>query len=182
MHANRAALAIVVAIVLLAGVWLFYQRSTGAPPVQLVPLFGSAEKRPQDDAWGVMDAQLNGETRQAITAPAASRLIYKVRIPDDGWLRVAVGTKPESWTQEGNGVLFFVGVSDGRTYEDLFTQHVNPYANAGDRKWIQVWVDLSAYAGEDVELIFNTRPSPPDQAEDARNDLPLWGEPEIVVR
>jgi hypothetical protein len=103
-------------------------------------------------------------------------------VPDDAWLRVAVGTRPESWTQEGNGTYFLVGVSDGRSYEEVFTQHVNPFANAGDRKWIQVWVDLSAYAGEEVQLVFNTRSSPKDQAADERNDLPLWGDPEIIVR
>ena len=59
---------------------------------------------------------------------------------------------------------------------------VSPFANPGDRKWIQVWVDLSAYAGEDVELIFNTRPGPDDNASDTRNDLPVWGDPEIIVR
>jgi hypothetical protein len=43
-------------------------------------------------------------------------------------------------------------------------------------------VDLSAYAGQDMEIIFNTRESGPGQGPDARNDLPLWGAPEIVMR
>ena len=111
-----------------------------------------------------------------------TRITYKVRIPDDAWMRVSVGMKPESWTQEGDGVLFRFGASDGRTYDELFTQHVNPFANAGDRKWIQVWVDLSAYAGEDMELIFNTNTSPAGKGNDPRNDHALWGEPAIVIR
>lgn len=182
MNGNRAALAVIMAIVLLAAAWLFFKRSSSASPVQLVPLFDSAEARPSPDSYHVAAVDLNGESKRAIAAPAASRLTYKVRIPDDAWLRVAVGMKPESWTQDGNGVLFFVGVSDGRSFEELFRQHVNPFANPGDRKWIQVWVDLSAYAGEDVELIFNTRPGPDDNASDTRNDLPVWGDPEIIVR
>jgi hypothetical protein len=129
-----------------------------------------------------VDADLNGETRQAIFTLPESRIKFKVRIPDDGWLRVAVGMKPESWTQEGDGVLFRVGASDGRTYEALFQQHVNPFANPGDRKWIQVWVDLSAYAGEEIELIFNTNNSPEGRGDDDRADLALWGGPEIVTR
>ena len=44
--------------------------------------------------------------------------------------------KPESWTAEGNGVLFLVGVSDGKRFDELFRQHVNPFGNPGDRKWI----------------------------------------------
>jgi hypothetical protein len=45
-----------------------------------------------------------------------------------------------------------------------------------------VWVDLSAYAGEEIDLIFNTRTSPDTQGDDPRNDHALWGAPEIVVR
>jgi hypothetical protein len=181
MQANRAAL-VIAAVVLFAGGLLFFKRTNNTTAVQLVPMLASAEKRPADGRFDVIDAELSGETRKAIAAPAASRITYKVRVPDDAWLRVAVGTRPESWTQEGNGTYFLVGVSDGRSYEEVFTQHVNPFANAGDRKWIQVWVDLSAYAGEEVQLVFNTRSSPKDQAADERNDLPLWGDPEIIVR
>ena len=74
------------------------------------------------------------------------------------------------------------GVSDGRAYEDLFTQTVNPFKNPSERRWIPVMVDLSAYAGQDTEIVFNTRESGPKDAPDARNDLPLWGAPEIVTR
>jgi len=182
MQGNRAALVVVIAIVVLAGGWLYFKRTTNSTAVQLVPMFASAEKAPAQGAFAVVDVALNGESRQAISTPPDSRITYKVRVPDDAWLRVAMGTKPESWTQEGNGSYFLVGVSDGRSYEDLLTQHVNPFANPGDRKWVQVWVDLSAYAGEEVELILNTRASPKDHAPDARNDHPLWGNPEIIVR
>jgi hypothetical protein len=182
MQSNRAVVAAVVAIVLLAGGWWFFKRSSNAPAVQLIPLFESAEKRPAGGTFEIIEAELNGETKQAIDTVTPSRLIYKVRIPDDAWLRVSVGTKPESWTEEGDGVLFRVGVSDGHAFEDLFTQHVNPFSNSGDRKWIQVWVDLSAYAGEEVELIFNTNSSPPGKGDDPRNDHALWGAPEIIVR
>ena len=182
MQGNRAVLAVVVALVLLAGGWLFFKRSKGAQAIQLIPVFASADKRPAGGTFEVVDATLNGETKPAIYTVPTSRLIYKVRIPNDAWLRVAVGTREDSWSQEGDGVLFRVGVSDGRRYDPLFTQHVNPFANAGDRKWIQVWVDLSAYGGEDVELIFNTNTSAEGRGDDGRNDHALWGAPEIVVR
>ena len=103
-------------------------------------------------------------------------------MPNDGWLKVALGLKPEAWEKEGNGVYFFVGVSDGHAYEDLFTQTVNPFRNPSERRWIPVMVDLSAYAGQDMEIIFNTRASGPGQGADPRHDLPLWGAPEIVTR
>jgi hypothetical protein len=182
MNGNRAVVAVVLAIVLLAAGWWLFRRGNTAPPMPLIPIFASAEKRPPAGTFEVIQADVNGDTKQAIYTVPTSRIIFKVGIPDDAWLRVAVATKPEAWTQEGDGVLFRVGVSDGRTYDELFTQHVNPFANEGERKWIKVWVDLSAYGGEEVELIFNTNTSPEGKGDDPRNDHALWGDPEIVVR
>jgi len=107
----------------------------------------------------------------------------KVRVPDDGWLKVSLGVKPEAWTVEGNGVYFYAGVSDGKSFEQLFNQTLNPFANASERRWVPVTVDLSAYAGEEINVIFNTLASGPGGAPtDDRGDMPLWGAPEVVRR
>ena len=111
-----------------------------------------------------------------------SRLIFKTRIPDDGWLRLSVALKQEAWTQEGDGVRFQAVVSDGRASDELFVQDVNPFLNQTERKWIPLMLDLSAYAGEEVDVILNTYGSPPGKGVDLRNDLAVWGAPEIVLR
>jgi hypothetical protein len=178
MKGNRAVLtAVVIVVVAIAGWWLF--RRGGAERVDLVALYDGAQK---SGAFAVEDATLAGETKKSIAAPPDGRITWRVRVPEDGWLKVSLGLKPEAWTKEGNGVYFFVGVSDGRAFEQLFTQTVNPYANVPERRWIPVTVDLSSYAGEEMQIIFNTRQSGPGQGADARNDLPLWGAPEIVSR
>jgi hypothetical protein len=177
MKRKGIALGAIVGLVVLAGAC---RRATSA--VDLVGQFDAATKQPSAGNFAVQEVELNGERKKAIAVPPDSRLTFKVQIPDEGWLRVSVAAKPESWTQEGDGSFFLVGVSDGRTFDQLFTQHVNPFGNAGDRKWVEVWVDLSAYAGEEVELKFNTRTGPPNHEGDARADMPLWGAPEIVVR
>jgi hypothetical protein len=184
MKGNRAVLtAVVVLVVIVVGWWLF-GRSGGGGGIDLVGRLGEAEKRPNADLFSTVDATLAGETKKAIAvAPTGStRLVWKVRIPDDGWLWVSVGLRQEAWEKEGDGVKFMVGVSDGRAFEPLFEQHVHPYANQGDRKWIPVRVDLSTYAGEEVDIIFNTFSSLPGQGPDERSDLALWGEPQIVIR
>lgn len=182
MQLNRAVAAAVLAIVLIAaGFWLFGGRATGEG-LDLIEAFDAAEKRPAADRFQVIDATLNGETRRAIFTEAPGRVIWRIQVPDDGWLRVALGVKEEAWTQEGDGVLFLIGVSDGRQYEPLITHHVNPFANKGDRRWIPVMVDLSTFSGEDVELIFNAYNSPEGKGNDPRADLALWGAPEVVVR
>jgi hypothetical protein len=182
MQGNRAAIAAVLVIVLVVTGWWLFRRSTAGEGIDLIETFEAAEKRPDGGTFEVIDATLNGDTRRAIFTEAPSRIIWRVTLPDDGWLRVAVGMQPEAWEQEGDGVQFRIGVSDGRQYEPLLTQHVNPFANQGDRRWIPVMLDLSAFGGEHVELIFNTDNSPEGKGHDPRWDLALWGAPEVVVR
>jgi hypothetical protein len=184
MKGNRTAIAVVVGIVLLAAAWWLFRRSTGAEAVDLTARFGDAVKQPDGALFSVTDVTLEGETRKAIaiTPTIGTRLTWKVTVPDDAWLRLAIAIHPDAWEQEGDGVKFLVGVSDGRGFEELFTQHVHPFVRKGDRKWIPVMLDLSAYAGEEVELKLNTYCSLPGTPADERNDRALWGAPEIVVR
>jgi hypothetical protein len=184
MNNNRAVVtAVVIVLVIALGWWLFGRRATGEH-VNLIERFEDAQKAPDPALFAVHEVELAGETRQAIAVQPASgtRLTWRVYVPDDGWLRVALGMHPDSWQQEGDGVNFFVGISDGRAFEMLFEQHLHPFANEADRKWVPLTVDLSSYAGEEVELVFNTRASLHGQPEDQRGDLPLWGDPEIVIR
>ena len=87
--------------------------------------------------------------------------------------------KPESWDQPGDGAQFRVGVSEGRDYEELLRQYVNP--KRGDRRWFSTRLDLSAYEGRQVKLIFNTDPGPTGKAT-TQNDLAVWGEPRVYSK
>jgi hypothetical protein len=182
MKGNRAAIAAVVVLVLVIAGWWLFKRNTGGESIDLLTTFPTAEKRPPSGPFEVIEVDLNGDKKRAIFTVPTSRIIWRMRIPDDAWLKVSLATKPESWDKEGDGVLFRVGVSDGRVFEDLFTQHVDPYTNKSDRRWIPVTVDLSASAGEEVEVIFNTGNNLPGKYPDVRNDTALWGAPEIFIR
>lgn len=178
MKSSRAVLtAVVIVAVALAGWYVFHRRT--AEHVDLISMFDQATKKPSPAGFQILDATLAGETKKAIFTPPNSRITFHVHVPDDGWLRLSLGMKPESWDKEGNGVYFYAGVSDGKSFEQLFTQTVNPFKNATERRWIPVAVDLSAYAGEDVDVILNTVSSGPGLPPDERNDLPLWGAPVI---
>ncbi len=185
MKGNRSLYIVVgVVAVLILGWWIF-TRGGGSNAVNLLDRFDAAEKRPNPGVFAIEDVTIEGETKKsiAIIPPVVgTRLIFKARVPDDGWLRVSLALKPEAWKQEGDGVRFMALVSDGRASDELFTQDVNPFGNPTDCKWIPVMVDLSAYAGEEVEIIFNTYASQPRKPGDMRNDLAVWGAPEIVVR
>ena len=179
MKNSRAVLTAVVILVVAVAGWLVFRRG-GAEQIDLMTQYDQAQKRGGD--FSVSDITLDGVTKKAIVAPPNSRITFHVRVPDDGWLRVSLGLKPEAWTVEGNGVHFYAGVSDGRVFEPLFTQTVNPFANAAERRWIPVMVDLSAYAGEEMDIILNTVTSGPGVAPDDRGDMPVWGAPEVVRR
>jgi hypothetical protein len=184
MKGNRAIVtALVVVVVLLLG-WYLVRRSSHSGAIDLVARFDKAAKRPESASFPVIEATLGNETKKAIAPPGGpgTRLTWKVRVPDDGWLRVSVGLKPEVWEKPGDGVLFMVLVADGKASDQLFTQIVDPFNKPADRRWIPVMVDLSAYAGEEVDLIFNTYASGPKVPVSMDNDAPLWGAPEIVIR
>lgn len=171
-----------VAVVALS--WYFFAPSHERVVVDLVKEFPNAKKKqPRPEVFSVVDAKVGDVTKPAIFVQEPSRLTYEVTVPDNGWLKVSLGVKEEAWTTVGDGVYFFVGVSEGAHYETLATQVVNPYGNPADRKWQDLMLDLSQYAGQTVDVIFNTRSSPPTPPRDDRNgDLALWGAPEIVVR
>ena len=179
MKSSRAVLTAVVVLIVVAAGWFVFRRG-GAERVDLMTLYDQAEKK--GGTFAVGDVTLAGETKNAIAAPPNGRITFRVRVPDDGWLKVSLGLKQEAWTIEGNGVHFYAGVSDGRAFEKLFDQTLNPFANASERRWIPVAVDLSSYAGEDVQIILNTVVSGPGVPPDDRGDLPLWGAPEVVRR
>jgi hypothetical protein len=179
MKNSRAVLTAIVILVVVAAGWFVFRRGS-AERVDLLAQYDQAKK--DGSPFAVADVTLAGETRRAIAAPSNGRITFHVRVPDDGWLRLWLGMKPESWEKEGNGVYFFAGVSDGRAFEPLFEQTVNPFANASERRWIPVMMDLSSYAGEEMDIVLNTRSSGKGVPPDDRNDLPLWGAPELVRR
>ena len=182
MKGNRAVLTAVVVLVLVVAGWWLFKRGNRGPSIDLVSTFATAQKQPAAGIAEVVEVDLNGDRKPAIFTVPPTRLTWKLKVPDNGWLKVDLGLKPEAWDKEGNGVWFYVGVSDGHAYEELFSQHVDPFNNKSDRRWVPVFVDLSAYAGEEVGIVFNSRTSAERTPDDPRNDMALWGAPEIVIR
>ena len=145
----------------------------------------SAEYRPPEkkaERFKTGPETVSGETKPAIFMHAASRLIYNdITVPDNGRLKGWIAVKEEAWTQEASdGVLFRFGVDDG-IYTELLNQLVDPRHNANDRGWLPVDIDLSAYAGQKVKLIFNTNTSVPGKDNPAF-DYAVWGEPSVITR
>ena len=178
---------IAVVVVAVAAYLLYTRRSGGDVAVDLFALAttDAAEFRPAEKKALMFKAgpeTIAGETKPALFTHAASRLIFKdVTVPDNGRLKAWIAIKEEAWSQEASdGVLFRFGVDDGR-YDELLNQLVDPRHNANDRGWLPVDIDLTAYAGQKVKLIFNTNTSLPGK-DNGAYDFAVWGEPSIVTR
>ena len=179
-----------IAVVVVAAVAFLVLRDRGdeAVTIDLVAQAAAAEFRPAEKKaamFKVGPETIAGATKPAVFTHAASRLTFSdVTVPDDGRLRAFIAVKEEAWTQDASdGVLFRFGVDDGR-YDELLNQHVDPRHNANDRGWLPVDIDLSAYAGQKVKLIFNTNTSAPGpgRPDNGAFDQAIWGEPAIVSR
>jgi hypothetical protein len=183
---------LIAAVVLVVAVAAFYFYKQNRPETvvdDLVALFPDdqrVEKRSsiaREAAYRVGPEAIKGETRPGIYMHPTSRLIYNgMTIPDSARLRVYLGVKEDAWDKESDGVQFRFGVSDGNRYDELLIVHVDPKNNPADRQWIRQDIDLSAYAGQQLKLIFNTDPSPRGRPVNAFHDFAVWGEPAIVVK
>ena len=188
---KRSYIIVAVVLVVAAAAIYLYTTNRGVRVVDdLVVMFpdeARVEKRSalaRELAYRAGPETINGETKPAIYMHPNSRLTFrKVTIPDSGHLRVSLGVKEDAWDKAGgDGVLFRFGVSDGRQYDELLNQHVDPANNPADRQWIAQDIDLSAYAGQQVDLIFNTQDSLPRRPPNPANDFAVWGEPALVVK
>lgn len=164
------------------GLWQVMSRSGAENQIDLLAKLPEADKRTnvvEGPQFVVETVTIDGETKRTVLARTTSRLILPLTITRDAWFDVSFAMKPETWDQPGDGAQFRVGVSDGRVYEELLKQYVNP--KRGDRRWFSVRLDLSAYEGRQVKVIFNTDPGPPE-GRDGANDLAVWAEPRIYSK
>jgi len=175
---HRYALAIL-AVILCAGC-----RQVEKTPVQAVNLlreFDAAEKRPPV-GFQIADREIDGVSRPSLVAPAPSRLTIPLPLPRRGVLRAFAALAPPSPDRAAASVRLRVGVSDDRIYERLTDVILTP----GQRGWVDVRTDLSAYAGWKWSLFYH-----PERvmwrlvlAADAIDGIPttvVWGAPEIVT-
>jgi len=180
MNRNRLVLIVLVVLVVGIGGWLYLRSGRENVAADLIERFPNAKLRqPSAEVFSLVDAKINGESKRAIFTKDNSRIAWSVTMPDNAWLKVSLGLLEDGWKVPGDGVEFMIGISDGKTYDDLLKLTMNPYNNPSDRRWNEMSFDLSQYAGETIDIIFNTRAGPKN---DHNGDLAVWGSPRIIVR
>ena len=123
-----------------------------------------AEKRPRPEVFTVEDVTIAGVSHKAIVAKRAEPR----RLARHGaGRRVAEGQPRHARTElddAGRRRALQIVVTNGETSEELLNWCTSIRSRQpGDRQWKDLTLDLSAYAGETVDLIFNTysEPDPP---------------------
>jgi len=143
--------------------------------VDLIERFPAAiEVRPAVSTFSIDDVTIGGRRERAIVAATSSRLVELVPIPRRGQLHVSLGVPDDVASSTRDGVLFRVLVAtEGSPGPDvLFSRRLNPAANAADRGWQDVVINLLPFAGDTVQLFFNTN-----------GDVKAaWAAPRIVSR
>ena len=107
----------------------------------------------------------------------ASRLAYTVWISKGDVLAFDVATAPQSWEQPGDGVAFAIYVESGQGAQQVFSTYIDPKQDETARCWHPYAIDLSAYTGQAVTIIFETGTGP---AGDYRYDWAGWGAPRVL--
>ncbi len=177
------AMAVITAAVVVAVVLVVRRSATPPGQIDLIDLFPEAEKRASlrslELTFSLEDVTIGGVTKHCIFATPPARIIYTVQVPAHAWLETSFGMRPDSWDKpESNGAQFRVGVSSGQRYDELLRQYVNPTGRPDDRRWQSSRIDLSAYSGQTVKLIFNTDAGPGHDGNTAW-DFSVWGAPVI---
>jgi hypothetical protein len=96
-------------------------------------------------------------------------------IPPDAILTYAIGIEPTAW-EASPPVQFVVTAEDGDRVSELARTRLDPARIPGDRRWVDLRLDLSAFTGSTIRLRFGTRLLP--DAPPAPS-LPVWGDPTV---
>jgi hypothetical protein len=150
------------------------------PPVDLlnaVAALREAEVAGHPREWVLSQREsslrLNDVVRRTLPAAPPSRLRYVVDVPSGSHLTFACGIAP---SRHGRPAVEFVVTAQARGRASrVFSQTLDPRYNPLHRRWVDADVDLSAYAGRDVELIFETH----GYEESGDVDVAYWGSPAL---
>ena len=148
----------------------------------LASMFNQAQKAtPAPDPKGyfytIESLDLAGASRIAIFQVPPSTITYGIKVPNGRPVfRAGLGMTPDSWDKGGDGVEFVVAVEAKLERRELFRRYIDPKADPALRRWNDIEVDLSAYAGQEVKFSLITGPGPKDNP---YYDWAVWGAPRI---
>jgi len=122
---------------------------------------------------------IGGSTRKVLYAHPVSQVTFReIPIDKNSRLTFGIGINEPAWEKGGDGVLFEIFITDEKSKKhSIYSRYIDPKNNLGDRKWLDVVVDLKAFEGEKVSFTFKTSSGP---KENKASDWAGWNEPRII--
>jgi O-antigen ligase len=150
--------------------------------LQQKPVYGDTTLQ----TWTIFDPILHqNDQRTVIYEPALksvkTEVTYRITVPDLGALRFAIALSPQVWSPDkGDGVDFQVSIAPADTPQSgqiLVNRYINPKINPSDRHWRNYLLDLTPWAGKDVNISLITDSGP---AQNWDYDWAGWADVSIV--
>lgn len=126
---------------------------------QRKPDYGDASQQ----TWTLYDPIINHDDQRTVLYEPAlkdvkTEVIYRITVPDSAALKFGIALSPEVWSPaKGDGVNFQVYITPADAPQNgqfLFHRYINPKINPSDRRWRNFFLDLSPWAGREVNLSF----------------------------
>jgi hypothetical protein len=138
---------------------------------------GADERQVREDTLTI-----NYEPRAILFAHPPGWVTYHVEVPEQAGLHFGLGMDPAVWSPDkGDGVEYTIYVrrpEEPNVLYQVFDRYIDPKNNPADRQWLDEVVDLSAYGGQTVDIIFAISPGP---AGNADFDWGGWSTPVLVA-
>jgi len=132
-------------------------------------------------------ATVNVQNRRALLLAPRATVAWKLTIPENSRLRFGAAFAEFGHTGESDGSDFAVKLRwpDG-SHTELWRRYLAPGHISADQDWIDVDLDLAAYAGREAEILFESfpsprRPNPFVAVEHTTGDAPLFSAPTVAV-
>lgn len=116
--------------------------------IDLMERLSAAETRPAGGSFEIREMTCGGSTRPSLAVPPSSRAIWTTLLPSRAVLSAGLAVEGPP----GSAVLFRVGVSDDRVYEELASVTVR--ADDCETAWTPVSIDLGGHSGLKFSLFY----------------------------
>jgi arylsulfatase A-like enzyme len=116
--------------------------------------------------------------------PAEARVRFETRelaVPPRAQLEFGFAVEEAGWAEGWPAVRFALRAGRDAEAPVLFEQTLAPAAVAGDRRWFDVAVDLRAFAGRRLSLVFEAEALAQAAGVEVSRSLPVVSEPLVVV-
>ena len=132
---------------------------------------------PMHTTFSRIEEVINGQSPNALFAHPPSRITWTVDVPvHQPWFKTSIALRPYVWEHRSDGASFDVIVADSARVIRM-TRFLNPGVQINDRAWVEMNLDLAAYAGRRVQVTLETSGGP---SGDTGWDWAMWGNPRIV--